>query len=883
MLSQDEGRRVSLGILEALGYDSELYRSDYPVWLGGNNSRRASFVAFGRTPLDMTTATAVVEVARHGNSLQDASDIARALAAPIIVLLADTEALFYLVNQTTAPQVFARVDPNDRPNLSQLSQTIGPKQLLRAKLGHRQLGLFPVPVGLLDSARERSERNLGPLVDAALETAAEMTRLTLFEIEGTEQGERLHKQAARIVVGALTALALRDKEGLQDLSPSALADTSQQRYAHYFRWLQEASSTEHETLEAIISILGDGVDYRSLDPRVLASVYENSLVSDAHRRALGTHYTPTGLARLILRSVPLEEIRPENRLVLDPTCGSGGLLLAAHDRLRDLQPDSLDPAAAHSETVAQLRGMDRDDFAVELARLSLLLNAYPAGNGWHIRQADVLKTTLTPAETPSLIVANPPWRNTNSAGARREVADQFLGWMVDALAPGGFLAVVLPAGWLNNRSSSAARRDLQQVCDLFEVWRLPETVFESSSMASSVLFARKRLRKNEDGRRQYLLKRVVRSDTLSQFYATGRADETALLMGSDAAANSWRIAGGLLTQQFVDVPHVLDSLATIVTGPQPRPGVVARTKPVDDGNALYLPRATALPYLDDPARESLILVNFPADFQDGSRRGAIGLGQSKILISAARSPDNPWRLRVGLDRRGIIARNSMQMVLPLDPTNLLGLAAFLASTFASAWIDETVPDRNISTSDVRSIPITTDPDVWVRLNDLGARLTSTEGKRRRHSLLRELDDLVWSCLGVPAETQSNVVRRFQGFPAPDGVVRHPPSDLLAFALDEPETSDEEKRETFGATLAARAGEVCISIAGVTDEEGDWTKPPSGISGWMARPGSTFNAELPVDGDITKAEFVYQIDSWLDDEELEEAAFGLSDSDGPRTK
>jgi len=46
-----------------------------------------------------------------------------------------------------------------------------------------------------------------------------MSSSTLFEVTGSEQGERLHKQAARIVVGALTALTLRDKEGLQDLIP----------------------------------------------------------------------------------------------------------------------------------------------------------------------------------------------------------------------------------------------------------------------------------------------------------------------------------------------------------------------------------------------------------------------------------------------------------------------------------------------------------------------------------------------------------------------------------------------------------------------------------------------------------------------------------------
>jgi hypothetical protein len=880
VLSQDEGRRVGLTVLEGLGYNADLYRSDYPVWIGGNRSLRADFVAFGRrSPLDMTTATAVVEVASKRESLRNAAALAQALATPLVVLLEDSHVSLHTVAEGGALTEYARLDSADEIQLARLSNVVGPTQLLRAKLGHRQLGLFPVDVGLLDSARRRSEQNLSPLVDAALETAAEMSRSTLFEVKGSEQSERLHKQAARVVVGALTALALRDKEGLQDLSPGALADTSQQRYAQYFSWLQRATESEQRTLEAIIAVLGDGVDYRSLDPRVLASVYENSLVTDAHRKSLGTHYTPSALARRIMQTLPLEYIRPQDRLILDPTCGSGGLLLAAHDRLRELHPDSMNPQDAHAATVMQLRGFDKDDFAVELARLSLLLNAYPADNGWHIRQADVLKTRLADEERPSLIVANPPWRNSNSAGARREVADRFLHWMIDSLADRGFIAVVLPVGWLNNRNSAEARRELQERCDIFEVWRLPDTVFESSSMAPAVLFAQKRLRAAEAATSQlHLLKRVVRSESLSRFYLTGRADETVLTAGQ-SSLSAEVVGGPLVSAMHARSLALLSTVAEVITGPQPKPGVAVRGSNHDEPNAMFLPNASALPHLGEADPTSLLPVRFPADFQGGSRRGEAGLGQHKVIISAARSAENPWRLRVGFDREGIIVRNSLQMLLPTDPRHLLGLTAFLASTFAAAWIDETVPDRNIATADIRAIPVPSDPAVWDTLDELGARLVSIENRRRRHSILDEVDDLLWRTFAISAEVRQRVERRFSGYRMPDRVIRFAGDTLFSLTSQiDDARSESETHDTFGATLDARPGEAQLVIAGLTSESGTWTAPPSGINGWMLRPGTTFNVEIPSSGGLAEAKFSYQSESWLNDEELERRASALFDAE-----
>ncbi|MGH8625625.1 MAG: N-6 DNA methylase [Gammaproteobacteria bacterium] len=873
MLTRDEGHRVGATVLQALGYSSDQCRQDYPVWLGGQELTLANLVAFGRnSPLDMTTATAVIEVSENHATRAKSIEVARALAAPMLVLLESSQLSISMVLLDAEPNEIARLTYDDETSLRRLSSSIGPTQLLQAKLGQRQHGLFPVDVRLLESARQRSEQRLTPLVNAALETAAKMSRLTLFEITGTEQSERLHKQAARIVVGALTALALRDKEGLQDLSPAALADMSQQRYSGYFRWLQAATTHEHRTLEAIISALGDDVNYRSLDPRVLASVYENSLVTDAHRKTLGTHYTPSGLARLMLQTLPIESLRPDSRLVLDPTCGSGGLLLAAHDRLRDLQPPSMDPISGHDETVAQLRGLDKDNFAVELTRLSLLLNAYPAGNGWHISQADVLETKLDEEERPSVIVANPPWRNSNTAGARRELAEQFLQWMVRTLVPGGLLAVVMPVGWLNNRNSRVSRSSLQSQCDILEVWRLPETLFESSSMAPTVLMAQKKQSPNSHQLSRFY-KRVVRRVAVSDFYASGQPDEVTLQV--DLADPSSPIVAGPLLSTFanrVRWPR-LDEQVDVITGPQPNTGVSNRSDAPPGTNALFLPAAGKLPHFGEADPECLIQVNFPGDFQQGSRRGEAGLGRQKVLVSAVRSADNPWRLRVGIDQRGILARNSLQMLVPREDRYLFGLMAFLGSTFAAAWIDESVPDRNISTADIRSMPIPQADEDWRELSSIGERLFSA-ALIERDVLVYQLEEVVWSSMKIDSRLRAIITERFAGFADPDGIIRHSIRTRVA-SRDVPSSAS---RNTFGATRDVRADEVQVVIPGLTEESGIWIRPPGRMSGWMLQRGSTFAAQVPESELLDETTFAYQQNSWLDDHELEARVRALQSTD-----
>ncbi|MEU8208653.1 N-6 DNA methylase [Micromonospora sp. NPDC049044] len=855
--------RQLLDTLRLLGYGDDLIEHEYTVWLG-DRQVAADLVAFSRSePKDMSTAALVVEFAEGAREdvWGQAAQIGRSLAAPIVGLADSAGLALATVTRDGNTHPLFDIPFGDLSLTTDVREHLSPRHIFEMKTGSRQPGLFPIDVSLLDYARQATEDRLAPRVERAL--IAAFDHLGYDREVGTEREalERSHQKASRLVVGALAALVLRDKEDFPKLSAGALLDTILQRHPSEFSWVQALSPLELDGLTGTVAGLGADINFKSLDPLVLSGVYESTLVSDITRRQLGTHYTPPGLSRRMLAELPVELIPPGDRSVLDPTCGSGSLLLAAHDRLRSLQPTEWNLAQSHRDLAEHLRGFDTDAFAVEIARLSLLLHAMPAGNGWDVRQRDALLERMVDADRPSIVVANPPWRNTNTANGRRvEAADDFLRWMLASLRPGGLLAVVLPVGWLQNRSSREARAVLRESCDLFEVWRLPKGAFESGNMAPAVLFAQKQT-SAPSRKGPILFRRVFRKSDLGSFYR-GLSGGEAYLADPDKIEESGPLLSGPLTASFRGREGAtVSSVAAVRAGPQPVAGFAAR--PTEDSNCLYLARLRDMRAFSELSEESLKPVRFPDDFQTG--RGAVGLGRRKVIVPAASGPDTPWRLWTALDHRGVLVRNSMHMVIPHDDdeTHLFGLTAFLASAFASCWIDERAVERNISTADVLSIPSPSRRLDWVALAELGREgIRVAAEPDALGEVARAIDELVWRTLDVPSEVQTRLVNRLSDFVAPEGVHRYANSATTAGLRNRG-----KPRSRFGIVLEVAEQRMLIEVIGVTSSEGVWVEPPPGLPAALCRPGATFDVLIPDGASPEDGQYFYQPESWVDAETL----------------
>ncbi|MFE3251093.1 class I SAM-dependent DNA methyltransferase [Streptomyces sp. NPDC059209] len=864
--------------LSLLGYGEELVEENYPIWTGAGNSR-VDLAAFARrNPKDMSTAAIVVQQSSReasGRIQDETSSLALTLAAPFIAVALPESLRIASVNIDGTSETLTEIDYHDHSQASRIAHRLDPRSVLEAKTGSRQPALFPMDVSILERARKDSGDRLSPRVEEALRGAFDVLGYQSSKPSSEEATERLHKRAARLVVGALTTLVLRDKEGLPKGTAGVTVDSVMQHHPQEFRWVTSLDSRELDALTGIVAGLGRDIDFRGLDPSILSEVYEKTLVSDAQRRKLGTHYTPPALARKMLAATPMETVSPEERLVIDPTCGSGGLLLAAHDRLRALQPTDWDLRESHRDLTAHLHGYDTDAFAVEIARLSLFLHAVPAGNGWDVKHGDALNVKLKGNARPSIIVANPPWKNTNTGGRRSERADDFLLWMLNSLRPGGLLSIVLPIGWLSNRSSRETRNKVRALCDIFEIWRLPKGSFNSANAAPAVLTAR-RHEKAAGSQGPILFRRVINRGSLESFYKSGRASEVFLTDSLTSSPGDVSLITGPLTdwangQDF----STLGDVADVVTGPQPKSGILGRTDGTE--NCQYLKLSGSLHPFAEADPEDLMSVHFPDDFQTG--RGSAGLGKPKVLTPAASGPDTPWRLKPSIDTRGILVRNSLHMVMPKsDEDDLLyGLLAFLGTGFASCWIDERALERNVSTADARSIPIPRDPLVWRRFAELGRELHRMSHRLDQASpLLRDLEEAAWECMGVPDNLRNKLIARLNSVWAPEGSHRYSRAASAQMPAQLDMNSSGKLRDRYGSVLSVTNGEILVEVPGITSMEGEWIEPPNGMPGSICRSGETFDVMIRDSAPLSFGQFRHQSASWMSSEDLQEAVHNVDD-------
>jgi hypothetical protein len=507
-------------------------------------------------------------------------------------------------------------------------------------------------------------------------------------------------------------------------------------------------------------------------------------------------------------------------------------------------------------------GYDSDRFAVEIARLALLLHAMPAGNSWAVQQRDVLVGGIPQDVRPGLILSNPPWKNTRSiAGHRHELADEFLRAALGSVRPGGFIGIILPAAWLAGATSRRSRRDLIERTRVFEVWRLPESTFGRSAFAPCVVFAQARASLS---RRPYVFRRVLnRAESLARFRYEGVADESYLTEAS-LVGDSELLRGPLSEYRPEKPMRRLDDVAQVKAGPVPRPPVAERGK--TGGNDLWLRNAGAiLPFQEIP-ESAVTHIHYPQEFH---RAAAVdpSMRLPKLFVSAKRSAENPWRLKIGLDLRGVIPRETLQIVIPKsgEVDDLYGLLAVLSTAFAACWIDQAAPKMVIEPRILGSVPLPSQDDWW-RFPMLGRQLVeaATSGDGTLIDVLATIENAAAASYGLSQEEVDAVRRHMAGFIAPEGVPRFEwPAESLWNVSGSRSSASAGDRRTVGAVLQAGGSRLKLWLAGVTSEEGEWVQLPSQMPGWLCEPGRTLEAFL-TDGDLSAARFAYQVGSYVDD-------------------
>ncbi|WP_295477873.1 DNA methyltransferase [uncultured Sutterella sp.] len=137
------------------------------------------------------------------------------------------------------------------------------------------------------------------------------------------------------------------------------------------------------------------LDWKMVNPDIFGSMIQG-VANDAERSNLGMHYTSVPNILKVLNPLFLDDLRQafeeakgnsrkllnlKNRLshirVFDPACGSGNFLLIAYKQLREIEHqinvERGEPNAASVIPITNFRGIEIQDFAAEVARLSLVI------------------------------------------------------------------------------------------------------------------------------------------------------------------------------------------------------------------------------------------------------------------------------------------------------------------------------------------------------------------------------------------------------------------------------------------------------------------------------------------------------------------------------
>ncbi|CAL9641047.1 hypothetical protein SUDANB176_06348 [Streptomyces sp. enrichment culture] len=277
---------------------------------------------------------------------------------------------------------------------------------------------------------------------------------------GTTHGDLY--QALRFVLSGLG-----NDDGLPELGLPGLGGIFDDTEAD--KLLHSLSLSNEPLLEAVraLSIVRDAgskrnrvVDYRHLDAEELGSIYESLLelvpkhdatertfelveLAGNARKTTGSYYTPSSLIDCLLDSaldpviddaVKRGEIRatrsgqPDpgpaiveellNLTVCDPACGSGHFLVAAARRIakrvaavREQNPEPTIDAVRHAlhEVVARcIYGVDLNPMAVELAKVSLWLEALEPGKPLGFLDAHIKHGNALIGATPALLAKGIP-------------------------------------------------------------------------------------------------------------------------------------------------------------------------------------------------------------------------------------------------------------------------------------------------------------------------------------------------------------------------------------------------------------------------------------------------------------------------------------------
>jgi hypothetical protein len=713
-----------LSELDRLGYTrGELLQLGYrfeDVFLPDTPAREVDAAAFGQTPFSYDTACFAV-VCSNGKSGEELISDYRSLGAPRAFEIRQDQVLHWRISaDPSAKQKPLVIQPNELSRAFQDNYEYWkPESILRAKnigpVGPRQRDF--IDLGLIPALEEHVRLKLDPLL-----------RETFFQAD-REYRERTGKepdfdQLFRLVFRVLAGKAMHDSgcRGFEKVNPIADPDSLLHAVADYYNDRQPALD-DAKTKRLVTESLWGGISFKNISAEVLAYVWENTLVDDAMREKYGIHATPPSIARYIVHRLPIRDIPQNERMVVEPCCGSGVFLFAALQRLRELllDPPLPDPKVRHEYFKNRLSGFDIENPGLEMARHCLMLADFPNADGWRLVKEDVFfEADKSPKfhaalQSARVVLCNPPFQSFDKEDRQlyklRSVYKpaELLERVLDRLHPQGLLGFVLPLQFLSGQGYGNVRQRLVERFEEIEVVSLPGEVFAHAEHETALLITKHpRVAKSDTAR---LLQRKVEDGGWTAFNSYQKVKR------EDARTKPVKEASGSFA--VVDLQDVWDCLKDFPTVATATDGEVHRgiewnislkenrdlliSDTEKDGFKRGVPSAPRrrLRYFQCPPTKFLCV---KPEYQL-YRAFDLPWDRPKVIMNAKRKSRSPWRLAAFADKSGLLAYQTYTCLWPSKQWSANVLAAVLNGPVASAFVAVHRGNRDIPVETIKDIPV----------------------------------------------------------------------------------------------------------------------------------------------------------------------------------
>jgi type I restriction-modification system DNA methylase subunit len=696
---------------ETIGYNKSLLKNDYGFtnFLSPTTELyQIQLAVFGQIPFDYRSACFAVKTISQCDYSNKIAEKLKAFGAPLSIIINNGRTELWKNTKNTT-EIHEIIETKRLPKyIKDNKKSWNPFSFIRAKEGFNQkikdIQLDFIDVGLVPALDREAAIKIESLINIIFHHIDKFSKDNKQSIS--------YSELLQFIFRLLVAKLIKDR-GIcpcGDFSfdnPDKLINSVSQYYQGNISPKLKQIPTSLKLI--IAKEIDNSFPLKNLAVDSLTYIYENTFVTKEHRKKLGIHSTPSYISDFVLAQIPFNECSLNDVRILDPTCGHGIFLISAIRKLRSMLPENWSGNERHQFLTKVIRGIEIDPFAVEVAKMCLLLADFPEKNGWEIYNQDCFQDSLLEelSSSTTILIGNPPFESFDGKKPKTPKPLELLNRSLQKLPVEAFIGMVLPLSLLYTNQYKKLRKDLLNNFEIISLTTLPDKVFTHSDKDTVILVAKKvnckinfttiyNIVTNNELREFKEDRNIKNTDTVSNMYFESQAD---CLLTVPMWRNIW--------EQLSNYPK-LHSVVDIKTGIRYKNDVIDKviSKQALDGFVPGLANITEdfQQYIAD----KYVYLSVETKYRNNQDANSWSLDWSrpKIILPTSRLSRGYWKFAAVIDNKGLLVRHRFfGLWKRQDSISLESIAAILNSPIAQAYVHAHSLERDILKKTYLSIPI----------------------------------------------------------------------------------------------------------------------------------------------------------------------------------